>query len=137
MASLYDARRWIGGIGVWLAIFGGDRVITWMVVARDAYMCNSGVAMGVAVPLPVLVVLWVGIMAALVRLWKRTARDSVVTHMAFMMIFAGAMSNAVDRMIYGCVVDYVPFLHISSFNIADVGITCGALVVLWRMVIRS
>ena len=44
------------------------------------------------------------------------------------MMFAGAFGNAIDRIFRGFVVDYIQttFINFPVFNIADIGITVGA-----------
>lgn len=45
------------------------------------------------------------------------------------MMFAGALGNAVDRIFRGFVIDYIQtlFINFPVFNIADIGITVGAI----------
>ncbi len=45
------------------------------------------------------------------------------------MIFSGALGNAIDRIFYGFVVDFIEttFVDFAIFNIADIAITVGAL----------
>ena len=51
---------------------------------------------------------------------------------ALSMMFAGALGNAIDRVFYGFVVDFiaVKFIDFPVFNIADMAITIGAAVVI-------
>ena len=44
------------------------------------------------------------------------------------MIFGGGMSNFADRLIGGCVKDFITLGHFSSFNLADAAITVGVVV---------
>jgi signal peptidase II len=50
---------------------------------------------------------------------------------AYSLILGGALGNAVDRLLRGHVVDYLDFhlggWHWPAFNVADIGIVCGAL----------
>lgn len=43
------------------------------------------------------------------------------------LVFAGGLGNALDRFILGYVVDFIQVLFISfpTFNVADIGVTCG------------
>ena len=53
------------------------------------------------------------------------------------MMFAGALGNAWDRIFYGYVIDFIQtsFIDFPVFNIADIGITVGAaLVVLYTII---
>jgi lipoprotein signal peptidase len=44
-------------------------------------------------------------------------------------ILSGAISNIVDRLLYGCVVDYINLRVWPVFNLADVYITLGGIIV--------
>jgi len=48
-----------------------------------------------------------------------------------LLILAGAIGNAIDRLIYGCVIDYIHFFSISIFNFADILISIGAILLVW------
>lgn len=61
--------------------------------------------------------------------WKRPKNPLLCT--ALSMIFAGAAGNAIDRISYGYVVDFinVSFMNFPVFNIADIAITAGAVMI--------
>ncbi|MFA6963787.1 MAG: signal peptidase II [Patescibacteria group bacterium] len=46
------------------------------------------------------------------------------------LISVGVVTNLIERAIFGGVVDYIPFFHLTVFNIADVLITIGFMFVL-------
>jgi len=59
--------------------------------------------------------------------------------LALALIFSGGVSNLYDRIVYdGYVIDFlnvgVGWLRTGIFNVADMGITTGALIVLWSAV---
>ena len=45
------------------------------------------------------------------------------------LILAGAISNVIDRLVLGGVLDFINLAHFTSFNISDVYITLGAIMV--------
>jgi len=49
--------------------------------------------------------------------------------LAWTLTFGGAVGNVIDRVRYGSVVDflYFPFVDFAIFNIADIAITCGGI----------
>ena len=61
----------------------------------------------------------------LVRLWSRPDNRIVVA--ALILIIAGALSNLIDRLTYGYVVDYLELRYFTVFNLADIMISLGAL----------
>ena len=44
------------------------------------------------------------------------------------MLLGGAVGNLVDRIRQGYVTDFIEFPHWPSFNVADIAITCGVIV---------
>jgi signal peptidase II len=77
---------------------------------------------------------------AVLLLWVWLARaDSRFTALALGLIIGGAVGNAVDRVVYGAVADFVLF-HVTTagwsfrwyvFNLADVGIVAGVIGLLY------
>ncbi len=69
-----------------------------------------------------------------VWLYRLTMREKWMS-LAFALILGGAIGNLIDRAVYGYVVDFIQVYYGNSyfptFNIADAGITCGAILMLW------
>ena len=59
---------------------------------------------------------------------------------ALMLILGGAIGNLIDRLQHGHVIDFLLFYwqqwHFPAFNIADVGITCGAILLILDEILR-
>ncbi|MBW9051967.1 signal peptidase II [Rhizobium mesosinicum] len=70
------------------------------------------------------------IVAFVLYLWRRTAKDRWLAHLGYALIIAGAIGNLVDRFAYGHVIDYILFhtetWSFAVFNLADSFITVGA-----------
>jgi signal peptidase II len=79
--------------------------------------------------------------AAVLILWVWLARAELkLTALALSLIIGGALGNAIDRVLYGAVVDFVLF-HIATksfnfmwyvFNLADAGIVAGVIGLLYE-----
>lgn len=50
------------------------------------------------------------------------------------LIVAGILSNSIDRMRLGFVIDYINLFNIFVFNLADIMILCGAIILFWQIV---
>jgi len=50
----------------------------------------------------------------------------------WLFVIAGALSNLFDRLSYGYVIDYWELRYFTVFNLADVVITIGAILLIWR-----
>ncbi|MGR9169830.1 signal peptidase II [Rhizobium sp. KDH_Rht_773_N] len=70
------------------------------------------------------------IVAFVLYLWHRTAKDRWLAHLGYALIIAGAIGNLIDRFAYGHVIDYILFhtetWSFAVFNLADSFITVGA-----------
>ena len=55
------------------------------------------------------------------------------------LVFAGGIGNALDRFTLGYVVDFIQSLFISfpTFNVADIGVTCGVIIFALSFVLRT
>jgi signal peptidase II len=74
------------------------------------------------------------IVAFVIWLWHRTAKDRWLSHLGFALIISGALGNLVDRFLYGHVIDYILFhtetWSFAVFNLADSFISVGAAAVI-------
>lgn len=75
------------------------------------------------------------IISSLLSVWlHRVPKNNIWLSVALALILGGAIGNLLDRILYGYVIDFI-HLHLKSwswpiFNIADMAITCGALMLI-------
>ena len=119
----FSMTGWRGGEIVRVTDFF-DYVLVW----------NTGISYGMLDGLPVwsLGVIMLAAIAALSVWWVRA--DSAPTRLGLSFCIGGALSNAIDRLIYGAVADFF-HLHWGTwsfyiFNLADVAITIGVILLL-------
>ncbi|CFW46273.1 lipoprotein signal peptidase [Bordetella pertussis] len=80
--------------------------------------------------------------ASIVIVWllRRTAGQPRFS-LALTLIMGGALGNVIDRVAYGHVVDFLLFYwrdwHYPAFNLADVAITCGAVLLVVDELLRA
>lgn len=76
----------------------------------------------------------VAVSAVLVIWLRRNPMQLWRQNLAFALILAGAIGNVIDRLIFGYVIDFVDVYinnwHWPAFNIADMAITIGAVLML-------
>ncbi|MBU1305927.1 MAG: signal peptidase II [Alphaproteobacteria bacterium] len=118
---------WRGGEVVKVTDFF-DYVLVW----------NTGISYGLLGGLPVwgLGMIMLVAIVALAIWWVRA--DSGLIRMGLALCIGGALSNALDRLIYGAVADFF-HLHWGTwsfyiFNIADVAITIGVILLIADMI---
>ena len=122
----------------------GDSFEAYEIVKGYAYFVdyqkNDGIAFGIDIPL------WTQLVATAVILyfiWELADKhlfsaDKPRVFMAdmFGMVLGGAMGNLLDRVTNGYVVDFIVMRPFPVFNIADIGITVG-LVLLFATILMD
>ncbi len=83
----------------------------------------------------------IGIIATIFIVWMlRSHAAQKLFAFALACILGGAVGNVVDRVLHGYVVDFLDFhwggWHFPAFNIADSGITIGALCLILDEILR-
>ena len=105
----------------------------WYLIPRIVgweYFENPGVAFGV--PLPQFLILFYTpiILATLFFFYKKKKRPSELFSFSIILIFFGAVSNFIDRVLFSLTIDYLR-IFTGIFNIADFMILGGAILLLW------
>jgi signal peptidase II len=99
------------------------------------YLCNPGIAFGLAVNknwllfLNILVILFFVILILNQKLQKKFNLNPKAVYF-FYLILAGALSNLIDRIRFGCVIDYINLKFWPVFNLADLIISLAFLGIL-------
>jgi lipoprotein signal peptidase len=135
--------QWLALGTIPIVLFAFSRWITYVLVheffrqsiffslLHEHRTWNSGIAFSIYLPQPmlwiatsvsVLMILWWGAVAARNQHWSLV--------IALSWIWWGALSNVIDRVSYGAVLDYIPFLQLSMINIPDIMIIIGMALVL-------
>ncbi|MFD4840643.1 signal peptidase II [Achromobacter sp. NPDC058515] len=83
-----------------------------------------------------------GCVAAVVIIWMlRRTHGQPRFSLALTLILGGALGNVIDRVVYGHVVDFLLFYwnnwQFPAFNLADVGISCGAVLLVLDELLRA
>lgn len=114
------------------ALTDGPVALFWTL--RLNLSINSGIAFGLGRGLgPVIVIGAVVVMVVLLVVARSTALTTV-TAVAAGLVLGGALGNVFDRVFrdQGGVVDFIDFQWWPIFNVADIGISVGAvMLVLW------
>src|SRR3990167_1366277 len=87
--------------------------------------CNRGIAFGIGGDFTILILIVVGLV-----FWILTQEKRFLPTIGLALIFAGGISNVVDRIKYGCVRDFIAILNFPAFNLADIAIFAGVLIIL-------
>lgn len=52
---------------------------------------------------------------------------------ALLLLLSGAISNVLDRIVYGGVIDYLDLFFLPRFNLADLAIILGVIIWIWSL----
>lgn len=109
-------------------VMGWNRGVSFGMFASDSPYNQwflSALAISVAIGLTV----W---------LWKN---DNLLIATALGLVIGGAIGNAIDRLRFGAVADFLDFFianyHWPAFNVADIGISCGAALLIFDSLFRN
>jgi signal peptidase II len=84
---------------------------------------------GVARPPLLLAAISALALLGVVAMWIATRkRASRAQHVGFALVLAGALGNVVDRALRGSVVDFIHVTHWPIFNVADIAVVAGSIV---------
>jgi len=98
---------------------------------------NKGGAFGIFANAAVMFILIsIGVILFIV-IFLLTKKSAYNINVALACILGGAVSNLIDRLRFGCVVDFLDFRIWPVFNIADSAITLSAIWLFWKIVIKN
>ena len=107
---------------------------------RITHLKNTGAAFGLFAGQAGIVrtlffaVITIGALILILLIFRNARGNRILTPLSLGMIMAGALGNLVDRIRWGCVIDFLDVYwrnhHWPAFNIADSAITVGILLVL-------
>jgi len=100
---------------------------------------NPGIAFGLALPESTTIILITIILSSLVwyRYKKRKVENFILGNIGFGLIIGGAISNLIDRLRFGYIIDFINLRPWSVFNIADVAIVVGVILLAWSTLFRK
>ncbi|PIS04737.1 MAG: hypothetical protein COT81_04950 [Candidatus Buchananbacteria bacterium CG10_big_fil_rev_8_21_14_0_10_42_9] len=95
---------------------------------------NQGIAFSLPLPSGITVALVIIIILILVSWLIQNFKQGVNRHLILIsMVVVGAISNLIDRIQYGHVIDYIFISYFTIFNLADIMITFGIGIILLQL----
>lgn len=125
--------RTIKLIVFFLLLIGVDQFSKYLIRLRPSadggfYICNKGIAWGIEIPDIFIWIFWV-ILIFFIFL-ALTKKNAIFKPLYVVFILSGALSNLIDRIHLGCVIDFIDFKIWPVFNLADVFIAAGTVLFL-------
>ena len=105
-------------------------------ILRIVFLKNTGIAFSIFTGYNSILIL-VGLVFVGLAIYFHEYLIKEFSYFAFILILAGAISNLIDRIFLGYVVDMISVLSFPVFNIADSMITLGAILILVKYVMEE
>lgn len=132
-----------------------DQLSKYLIRSKGGfYVCNQGIAFGLSVPLIVFAALAVILLIVAASNWEfvvsslgikqnfgyqlpttpkiPNSKLQIINYLSIL-VLSGAISNIIDRVLYGCVIDFIDFKFWPIFNMADMFIVSGAIFLLVKI----
>ena len=94
-----------------------------------ASSCNSGIAFGILQSTRYSSFVVPFLFIALASFYLLRQKESMLVFLLSLVV-GGGVSNFIDRLIFGCVRDFIDFKIWPSFNLADSAVTVGVLILI-------
>ena len=146
-------NRYVIMVATAVLVIALDHLSKWLVtthVALDTqvpagapvtihYIQNSGAAFGIFPQFTYLYLVVAAVVAGYILLFGPSMGGGLLRLLALGCILGGSISNGVDRLVAGYVVDFIDFHFwlFQIFNVADMGIVGGMLVLVFQLVFDS
>lgn len=99
------------------------------------YICNKGISFGIHLGLGIFYLLWIIITASIVLAIIKS--HSRWTTIGLIIVLSGALSNIIDRLFFGCVIDFIDIKVWPVFNIADICISFGVILLITKNILQK
>ena len=110
------------------------------------YICNKGIVFGIPAPFGLSFLFLLILSILILRNWKFVISTLGVKNnpnyklqitdyllsfdSGIILIFSGGLSNLMDRLYFGCVIDFIDLTFWPIFNLADIFICAGAIILI-------
>ena len=113
-----------------MSVGSSVEITPWLSIT---HVQNTGIAFGL-LQIPFLRWILVGLAIAIVLMicWSCKEKKLREHFVAWGLIAGGALGNAVDRIFFGAVTDFVNLHWWPAFNVADSALTIGVLLLIWH-----
>ncbi|MCK5123288.1 MAG: signal peptidase II [Candidatus Pacebacteria bacterium] len=120
-----------------LAVLFLDQVIKFVVVRNIFFEINIyknyNALFGLPIDFNLVFVLFVALVFAYYFILQKEAELPIGSSASLGLIFGGIVGNLTDRIFYGYIIDYLNFFNLFVFNIADLAICFGVLLLSWKV----
>lgn len=106
---------------------------SWVAIANlTGSVCNHSGPLGIFLPEWLLIYASLAILALLVAQYRESQAFS--GQWPWLLILSGGLGNLLERLSFGCIMDYIALPFLPVFNVADILLTIGVIGVLMKSV---
>ena len=105
-------------------------------ILKFTYVENTGVAFGIASGSSLIIAFNILLIIAIV-IYIILNKEKIKVFSPYALLISGAISNLIDRIFRGFVVDYIDILNFPCFNIADCLIVIGIILICIFLVMKK
>ncbi len=121
-----------------LGLISSDQLIKYFIRQSDGfYICNYGIAFGIKISEIFFWTLIAIIFFGMFYFLKNKNNFLIIKNFRYeiILIISGAVSNIIDRITLGCVVDFIDIkiINYPVFNLADSFIFVGTALIFWKI----
>lgn len=112
-----------------------DQLVKYLIRQSGGfYVCNKGIAFSIPVSWWIIYTVFAlfFLLVALYLFDKIALKEYFINKIGLLLVAGGAMGNLIDRLNHGCVVDFIDFNFFPVFNLADILIFIGAIMIFFK-----
>jgi signal peptidase II len=127
----------INQIGFFVFLIFADQLSKYLIRHSSGfYICNTSIAFGLKIPEALFWIFWLAIIFSLIyKTYKFEYK--IQDTMEYMLVLSGAFSNIIDRLYFGCIIDFIDFQIWPVFNLADVFISTGVILIIVKHTMQN
>jgi len=138
----------ICALAITVAALATDQLLKNILISRDIFWFspwewlsvqisyNQGIAFSLPFPIIPLTITSAAIIAAVITAWARYRAKNALQAIGVGLFIGGALGNLIDRILHKAVIDYLNVLT-SSFNLADIVIVAGIILLIFAIPIQK
>ncbi|MBD3360745.1 signal peptidase II [Candidatus Peregrinibacteria bacterium] len=116
----------------WLILTNQDKIYS---ITGDffqfQYSENTGIAFGIPIRQDILIIITIVLLLFVIYLYTREFKiEKKLSQTTAVLVLAGGLGNLIDRVFRGYVIDFISIWKYPDFNIADIYITVGVLLMI-------
>lgn len=92
-------------------------------------VCNDSGPLGISFPVGLLLIVGFGVGIFFFFEWKKAT--DCIDEIPWLLLLAGGLGNFLERIRFGCIMDYIALPPFPVFNVADILLTGGVIGALW------